>query len=114
MRVDLRVPYSEKDEAKRHGARWDAVRKTWWINRHDIATNPGVYRWIADNKVLATKARAAFDFFGAETASRKRRSHRRTPASSDRNDFSLPDCCCPAPPWEHCAHSLGASGMPPH
>lgn len=30
-RVDLRVPFAEKDEAKRLGARWDAVRKVWFV-----------------------------------------------------------------------------------
>ncbi|HBD4305845.1 TPA: DNA primase, partial [Escherichia coli] len=30
-RIDINVPYNEKDEAKRLGARWDATRKTWYI-----------------------------------------------------------------------------------
>lgn len=30
MRTDLRVPFAEKDEAKRLGARWDAARKVWY------------------------------------------------------------------------------------
>jgi len=31
MRTNLQVPFAEKDEAKRLGARWDATRKTWYI-----------------------------------------------------------------------------------
>lgn len=31
MRVDLKVPFAEKDEAKKLGARWDAVRKIWYV-----------------------------------------------------------------------------------
>jgi hypothetical protein len=31
MRVDLNVPYSEKDYVKSKGARWDPVKKTWYI-----------------------------------------------------------------------------------
>ena len=31
MRVDLQVPYSQKDKAKRLGARWDAARKRWYV-----------------------------------------------------------------------------------
>ncbi|WP_229632085.1 DUF5710 domain-containing protein [Pseudoduganella violaceinigra] len=27
----LNVPYAEKDEAKRLGARWDAARKKWYV-----------------------------------------------------------------------------------
>jgi len=30
-RVDLEVPYAEKDEAKSLGARWDPARKTWYV-----------------------------------------------------------------------------------
>lgn len=31
MRVDLEVPYSEKDQAKALGARWDPGRRTWYV-----------------------------------------------------------------------------------
>jgi hypothetical protein len=30
-RTDLAVPFDEKDEAKRLGARWDAVKKVWYV-----------------------------------------------------------------------------------
>lgn len=30
-RVELQVPYARKDEAKALGARWDGVRRTWWL-----------------------------------------------------------------------------------
>lgn len=30
-RVDLEVPFAEKDEAKSLGARWDPGRKTWYV-----------------------------------------------------------------------------------
>jgi hypothetical protein len=30
-RIELRVPYHEKDEAKRLGARWDAAARTWFV-----------------------------------------------------------------------------------
>jgi len=30
-RVDLRVPYRDKDDAKRLGARWDAVSRLWYV-----------------------------------------------------------------------------------
>src|SRR5271157_1448200 len=29
-RIDLRVPYAEKDQAKVHGARWDRENQTWY------------------------------------------------------------------------------------
>lgn len=31
MRVNLNVPYSEKEEAKLLGARWDAKKKVWFV-----------------------------------------------------------------------------------
>lgn len=31
MRVDLKVPYEQKDEAKRLGARWDRDRRVWYV-----------------------------------------------------------------------------------
>lgn len=34
MRFDLKVPFAEKDQAKRLGARWDAGRKRWYIDGH--------------------------------------------------------------------------------
>ena len=30
-RVDLNVPYEAKDKAKELGARWDSVRKRWYV-----------------------------------------------------------------------------------
>ena len=38
MRVDLKVPFAEKDEAKKLGARWDAARKIWYVeDKADMA-----------------------------------------------------------------------------
>ncbi len=31
MRVDLKVPYEQKDDAKRLGARWDRERRVWYV-----------------------------------------------------------------------------------
>lgn len=31
MRFDLKVPFAEKDAAKKLGARWDAARKLWYV-----------------------------------------------------------------------------------
>lgn len=38
MRLNLKVPFSEKDAAKKLGARWDAARKIWYVlNQNDLA-----------------------------------------------------------------------------
>jgi hypothetical protein len=38
MRMNLKVPFAEKDQARKVGARWDAGRKVWYIEGHvDVA-----------------------------------------------------------------------------
>ncbi len=43
-RVDLCVPFAEKDEAKKLGARWDAAHKVWFVP-DGFATAPFA-RWL--------------------------------------------------------------------
>lgn len=39
MRFDLKVPFAEKDAAKKLGARWDGAAKVWYIlDINDIAS----------------------------------------------------------------------------
>jgi hypothetical protein len=35
MRMNLKVPFAEKDEAKKLGARWDAARKLWYVDSEE-------------------------------------------------------------------------------
>ncbi len=35
MRTNLKVPFAEKDEAKKLGARWDPARKLWYVENKD-------------------------------------------------------------------------------
>jgi hypothetical protein len=44
MRTDLKVPFSEKDEAKNLGARWDGIRKTWYIENSSFL--PNFAKWL--------------------------------------------------------------------
>jgi hypothetical protein len=44
LRIDLNVPFHEKDAAKRLGARWDADRKTWFAP--DGADLGAFERWL--------------------------------------------------------------------
>ncbi|MEC5399932.1 DUF5710 domain-containing protein [Uliginosibacterium sp. H1] len=38
MRFDLKVPFAEKDDAKKLGARWDAAKKLWYVvDKADMA-----------------------------------------------------------------------------
>jgi len=40
----LNVPYAEKDEAKKLGAKWDSVRKKWYVPQ-GVNTEPFI-RWL--------------------------------------------------------------------
>lgn len=40
-RIELIVPFAEKDEAKRLGARWDPVQKVWFVSEH---SDPALFR----------------------------------------------------------------------
>lgn len=87
MRVNLRVPYEERHEAKRLGAWWDPARKTWFIvNREDLTP---FMRWLP-----------------IEQAQSKRK-EKPAPTIAARS-FNLPECSCSSPPWEHCEHTQNA------
>ncbi|WP_229204680.1 DUF5710 domain-containing protein [Duganella sp. CF458] len=43
----LNVPYAEKDEAKRLGAKWDPTRKKWYVPQ-GVSAEP-FSRWISGN-----------------------------------------------------------------
>jgi hypothetical protein len=43
MRMNLKVPFVEKDQAKKLGARWDAARKFWYVA--DAADLSAFLRW---------------------------------------------------------------------
>ena len=44
MRTDLKVPFAEKDEAHKLGARWDSKKKTWYVENHPPL--PDFARWL--------------------------------------------------------------------
>ncbi|MBF8224531.1 DUF5710 domain-containing protein [Halomonas sp. 328] len=45
-RTDLKVPFSEKDEAKRLGARWDPENKVWYVPEGKDPS--GFMKWLPD------------------------------------------------------------------
>lgn len=44
MRVDLNVPFSERNEVKKRGAKWDIARKVWYVV--DAENLEQFLRWI--------------------------------------------------------------------
>ena len=117
-RVYLQVPYAEKEEAKRHGARWNPERKLWWVDRRKIAEHPGIARWVNDNPGLVAKAKAAEDFLAGHvplllpatrTKSKTSPPRSKPPRFTRQTTFLLPDCSCSTPPWEDCEHTKTSS-----
>ena len=93
MRHDLKVPFAEKDQAKKLGARWDAARKRWYI---DGGLDPAVFaRWQpAPHDASAAAAPAPA-------------SRRAAPASAEAkvqvgSRFVVLPRVCDCLPWEDC------------
>lgn len=47
MRVDLNVPYAEKDAAKHLGVKWDGVKRTWFVQ--DVPNIAAFMRWMPEH-----------------------------------------------------------------
>jgi hypothetical protein len=57
-RVDLSVPFAEKDDAKRLGARWDAVNKVWYVPE---GIDPALFgRWLPQEPASNLRATGYF------------------------------------------------------
>jgi len=62
-RIDLKVPFAEKDDAKRLGARWDTDRKVWYV---PDGVNSVVFgRWIQQEPDITVRSST---YFIAQTA----------------------------------------------
>jgi hypothetical protein len=44
MRIDLDVPYHQKDKAKSLGARWDGIKRVWYVV--DVSDLAPFINWI--------------------------------------------------------------------
>jgi hypothetical protein len=50
MRINLNVPFEEKDQARIAGAKWDLARNTWYIeNKADLSP---FLRWMPNAEKL--------------------------------------------------------------
>jgi len=47
MRINLKVPFTQKDEAKGLGSRWDSTTKTWYVQNIDDLT--AFKKWMSDD-----------------------------------------------------------------
>jgi len=101
-RVYLAVPFAEKEEAKRHGARWNPERRQWWVNQEDLSRRPGIRRWIVGNG-------AAADVNDPAAGRERRDSVMSAPVFTPATTFDLSTCACSTPPREHCEHTMKQS-----
>ena len=65
MRLDLKVPFAEKDAAKKLGARWDAARKIWYVEQQlDMAPfaqwSPTAHESTGGDETMAPQKISAF------------------------------------------------------
>lgn len=102
MRINLAVPYEEKNGAKQLGARWDSARKTWYIV--DVEDLTPFIRWIPTSRAPT----AAF----TPPPQRKKMGDSYRKATKDARSFgtTVPDgsaisCGCNVLPWEDCEHT---------
>lgn len=93
MRMNLKVPFAEKDQAKKLGARWDAGRKLWYVEGQ------------ADLAAFSRWSPTPHDAAAAEAGAPKRGNAQGTAASDSVQVGSryveLPRVC-DCLPWEDC------------
>ena len=101
MRLNLKVPYAEKDQAKKLGARWDAGRKVWYVEgREDVSA---FSRWSPTPHDPSSPAPAPRRTAAANNAAS---SGVRTGA-----EYVEQPRLCDCPPWEVC-HKCRATAFP--
>jgi hypothetical protein len=100
MRIDLKVPFAEKDAAKALGARWDAAKKIWYVK--DVADFTPMSQWIPVSKVApeGSTGSTKWPSMGTGKAPAKLAGGITTgPATV------VPHCGCNVLPWEDCEHT---------
>jgi len=105
MRINLQTPFAEKDKAKALGARWDSVRKVWYVV--DVADLTAFMRWIPD---LAAASEAPGRGIAATPPAASQAARNSKPGVMTGPSQLVPLCDCPALPWEDCVHTSPAAG----
>lgn len=100
MRLNLKVPFAEKDEAKKLGARWDAARKLWYIQQ--VADLAPFARW---SPQAAAPGEAAAAPAVSASGARQQSTGKFVPGSA----YVETTVACSCPPWETCPQCLSAS-----
>ena len=103
MRIDLQVPYPEKDTAKALGARWDAAKRIWYVK--DVSDMTPFSRWISDVKAATDGTSSG--------ATRQSTDGGKAPIEQTGGVVTgpavvVPHCGCNVQPWEDCEHTVKA------
>ena len=103
MRIDLQVPYPEKDTAKALGARWDAAKRIWYVK--DVSDLTPFSRWISDTKAVSEGSSSG--------AARQSSGGGKIPTVLTAGVVTgpavvVPHCGCNVQPWEDCEHTSKA------
>jgi hypothetical protein len=100
MRINLVTPFAEKDAVKALGARWDGIKKCWYIV--DVADLAPFARWIPNFE-------AAVDVSGGASKVTKPKFTLLAPVSTPaKSDSGVADCGCDVLPWDDCVHTTKA------
>lgn len=94
MRLNLKVPFAEKDQAKKLGARWDARRKLWYVEGKE------------DVSAFARWSPTPHDASASEAPAPPRTAAGRNESSSAVHtgaQYVEQPRVCDCPPWEVCS-----------
>jgi hypothetical protein len=100
MRIDLKVPFAEKDAAKALGARWDAAKKIWYVK--DVSDITPFLRWDPDVKAATDGTSSGGTRQSGKVAIEQTVGVITGPA------VVVPHCRCNVQPWEDCEHTVKA------
>lgn len=109
MRVNLNVPYAEKDRAKRLGARWDPALRVWYVV--DMQNLFPFLKWMPSHlkKPVNTEKKTVKNYSKPTSKPDKKvtakKQCNRLRKVSKRTDFSIRSTGCSCVPWEWCEHN---------
>lgn len=98
MRINLAVPYSEKDAAKSLGAKWDMAHRTWYLV--DIEDLTPFMRWVSNSTDMLKPAPQRKAQNG-----RYRRDTKHSKPFGTTTSLKAYCGCDHVLPWEDCEHT---------
>ena len=100
MRIDLKVPFADKDAAKTLGARWDAAKRIWYVK--DVSDLTPFTRWISSVKAATDGSSSGGTRKSTDTGNA---SAMQAAGVITGPVVVVPHCGCNVQPWEDCEHT---------